>query len=54
MLVMKHSPVFFEFTRRKKIYIRDIYCRVLLNVIKMNIKYFKLVDNSHITLISFI
>lgn len=53
MLVMKHSLAFFEFTRRK-IYIRNIYCIVFLNVIKINIKYFILVDNSHITLISFI
>lgn len=46
---MKHNPVFSELTRRKKIYIRDIYSIVLLNVIKTNIKCFKLVDNSRIT-----
>lgn len=30
MLVMKHSPAFFEFRRRKTIYIGDIYPIVLL------------------------
>ena len=35
MHVVNHSPAFFEFTKRKKIYIRDIYSIVLLNVIKI-------------------
>lgn len=42
MHVVNHSPAFFEFTKRKKIYIRDIYSIVLLNVVKMNINVLNL------------
>lgn len=54
MLIMKHSPAVFEFTRIKKIYFRDIYFIVLQNVIKLNKNCFKFVDNAHITLIFYL
>lgn len=53
MLRMRHSPAFFEFIRISKIYVRDTYSIVLQNVIKTNIKYFKL-GNFPITPLPFI
>lgn len=54
MLIMKHNPAFFEFTRIKRIYFRDIYFIVLQNVIKSNKNCFKFVDNAHIILIFYL